>query len=205
MKVYYDKDADLSLIKAKKVCIVGYGSQGHAHALNLHESGVKVTVGLRKGGASWNKAKNAGLNVKEVGEAVRGADFVVLLMPDEHIAGVYKNDVEANLKKGATLAFAHGFNIHYGLVTPRAENSPATRDSAPASFSSNTAMICLIVVVLYTSIISDRPLPPGTIGNTFSVWSVTKSRNTRSFLREKASFSAPSTSAGFSMRRPTWP
>ena len=119
MKVYYDKDADLSLIKAKKVCIVGYGSQGHAHALNLHESGVKVTVGLRKDGASWNKAKKAGLPVKEVGEAVRGADFIVMLMPDEHIAGVYKRDVEANLKKGATLAFAHGFNIHYGLVTPR--------------------------------------------------------------------------------------
>ena len=76
MKVYYDKDADLSLIKAKKVCIVGYGSQGHAHALNLHESGVKVTVGLRKDGASWNKAKKAGLPVKEVGEAVRGADFI---------------------------------------------------------------------------------------------------------------------------------
>ncbi len=121
MKVYYDKDADLSLIKAKKVCIVGYGSQGHAHALNLHESGVKVTVGLRKGGASWDKAKKAGLPVKEVGEAVRNADFIVMLMPDEHIAGVYKNDVEANLKKGATLAFAHGFNIHYGLVTPRAD------------------------------------------------------------------------------------
>ena len=100
MKVYYDKDADLSLIKAKKVCIVGYGSQGHAHALNLHESGVKVTVGLRKDGASWNKAKKAGLPVKEVGEAVRGADFIVMLMPDEHIAGVYKRDVEANLKKG---------------------------------------------------------------------------------------------------------
>ena len=119
MKVYYDKDADLSLIKAKKVCIVGYGSQGHAHALNLHESGVKVTVGLRKDGASWNKAKKAGLPVKEVGEAVRGADFIVMLMPDEHIAKVYREDVAPNIKKGATLAFAHGFNIHYGQVVPR--------------------------------------------------------------------------------------
>jgi ketol-acid reductoisomerase len=121
MKVYYDKDADLSLIKGKKVTIVGYGSQGHAHALNLYESGVKVTVGLRKGGASWDKAKKAGLTVKEVGEAVKGADFVMMLMPDEHIAATYKSDVEPNIKKGATLAFAHGFNVHYGQVVPRAD------------------------------------------------------------------------------------
>jgi ketol-acid reductoisomerase len=121
MKVYYDKDADLSLIKGKKVTIVGYGSQGHAHALNLHESGVKVTVGLRKDGASWDKAKKAGLTVKEVGEAVKGADFVMMLMPDENIAATYKSEVEPNIKKGATLAFAHGFNIHYGQVAPRAD------------------------------------------------------------------------------------
>ncbi len=121
MKVYYDKDADLSLIKGKKVTIVGYGSQGHAHALNLNESGVKVTVGLRKGGASWDKAKNAGLNVKEVGAAITGADFVMMLMPDEHIAKVYREDVAPNIKKGATLAFAHGFNIHYDQVMPRAD------------------------------------------------------------------------------------
>jgi ketol-acid reductoisomerase len=119
MKVYYDKDADLSLIKGKKVTIVGYGSQGHAHALNLNESGVKVTVGLRKGGPSWDKAKGAGLTVKEVGEAVKGADFVMMLMPDEHIAATYKTEVEPNIKKGATLAFAHGFNIHYGQVNAR--------------------------------------------------------------------------------------
>ncbi len=119
MKVYYDKDADLSLVKGKKVAIVGYGSQGHAHALNLNDSGVKVTVGLRKGGASWDKAGKAGLNVKEISEAVRGADFVMMLMPDEHIAAVYKTDVEPNIRKGATLGFAHGFNIHYGQVVPR--------------------------------------------------------------------------------------
>ncbi|HYT85517.1 MAG TPA: ketol-acid reductoisomerase [Burkholderiales bacterium] len=119
MKVYYDKDADLSLVKGKKVTIVGYGSQGHAHALNLNDSGVKVTVGLRKGGASWDKAGKAGLNVKEISEAVRGADFVMMLMPDEHIAAVYKTDVEPNIRKGATLGFAHGFNIHYGQVVPR--------------------------------------------------------------------------------------
>jgi ketol-acid reductoisomerase len=121
MKVYYDKDADLSLIKGKQVTIVGYGSQGHAHALNLKESGINVTVGLRAGGPSWPKAANAGLTVKEVGEAVKGADFVMMLMPDEHIAGTYRKDVEPNMKKGATLGFAHGFNIHFGQVIPRAD------------------------------------------------------------------------------------
>jgi ketol-acid reductoisomerase len=103
------------------VSIVGYGSQGHAHALNLHDSGMKVTVGLRKSGASWDKARTAGLKVAEVGEAVRGADFIMMLMPDEHIAAVYQGEVEPNIKKGATLAFAHGFNIHYGQVMPRAD------------------------------------------------------------------------------------
>jgi len=121
MKVYYDKDADLSLIKGKKVTIVGYGSQGHAHSLNLHESGVKVTVGLRKGGASWDKAKKAGLKVADVAEAVKGADIVMMLMPDEHIAATYKTEVEPNIKKGAAIAFAHGFNVHYGQVSPRAD------------------------------------------------------------------------------------
>jgi ketol-acid reductoisomerase len=121
MKVYYDKDADLSLIKGKKVTIIGYGSQGHAHALNLKESGVKVTVGLRKGGASWDKAKKAGLKVDEVAEAVKGADIVMMLMPDEHIAATYAAEVAPNIKKGASLAFAHGFNVHYGFVQPRAD------------------------------------------------------------------------------------
>src|SRR5881227_452217 len=121
MKIYYEKDADLSLIKGKKVTIVGYGSQGHAHAQNLNDSGVKVIVGLRKDGASWDKAKKAGLKVAEVAEAVKGADVVMMLMPDESIGAVYKNDVEPNIKKGATLAFAHGFNIHYGQVQPRAD------------------------------------------------------------------------------------
>ena len=119
MKVYYDKDADLSLVKGKKVTIVGYGSQGHAHSLNLHDSGVKVTVALRRGGASWDKAAKAGLNVKEVSDGVKGADFVMMLMPDEHIAAVYKSEVEPGIRKGATLGFAHGFNIHYGQVMPR--------------------------------------------------------------------------------------
>jgi len=119
MKVFYDKDADLSLIKGRKVTIVGYGSQGHAHAQNLRDSGIKITVGLRKGGASWDKAKKAGLAVKEIAEAVKSADVVMLLMPDEQIASVYAAEVEPNIRKGAALAFAHGFNVHYGQVVPR--------------------------------------------------------------------------------------
>jgi ketol-acid reductoisomerase len=95
MKVYYDKDADLSLIKGKNVTIIGYGSQGHAHAQNLNDSGVKVTVGLRKGGASWDKVAKAGLKVAEVAEAVKAADVVMMLLPDENIAEVYKNDSRA--------------------------------------------------------------------------------------------------------------
>ncbi|MBU6466473.1 MAG: ketol-acid reductoisomerase [Burkholderiales bacterium] len=121
MKVYYDKDCDLSLIKGKTVAIIGYGSQGHAHAQNLNDSGVKVVVGLRKGGASWPKVEKAGLKVAEVADAVKSADVVMILLPDEQIAAVYANDVEPNIKQGASLVFAHGFNVHYGLVTPRAD------------------------------------------------------------------------------------
>ena len=120
MNVYYDKDADLSLIKGKNVTIIGYGSQGHAHAQNLNDSGVKVTVGLRRSGASWAKAENAGLQVADIADAVRAADVVMMLLPDEQIAEVYKLEVEPNIKHGASLAFAHGFNVHYGQVTPRA-------------------------------------------------------------------------------------
>ena len=119
MKVYYDKDADLSLIKGKNVTIVGYGSQGHAHAQNLNDSGVKVTVGLRRGGASWAKVEKAGLKVAEVAEAVKTAEVVMILLPDEQIGAVYKNDIEPNIRQGASLAFAHGFNVHYGQVVPR--------------------------------------------------------------------------------------
>ena len=121
MNVYYDKDADLSLIKGKQVTIIGYGSQGHAHAQNLNDSGVNVTVGLRRGGASWSKAENAGLKVAEIAAAVKAADVVMMLLPDEQIAEVYKQEVEPNIKQGASLAFAHGFNVHYGQVTPRAD------------------------------------------------------------------------------------
>ncbi len=119
MKVYYDKDADLSLIKGKKVTILGYGSQGHAHAQNLQESGVKVGVGLRKSGASWDKAKKGGIEVAEIDEAIKSADIVMVLLPDEHHAAIYQQYIEPNIRKGASLAFAHGFNIHYGLIQPR--------------------------------------------------------------------------------------
>ena len=120
MKVFYDKDCDLSLIKGKTVAIIGYGSQGHAHAQNLNDSGVTVLVGLRKGGASWDKVAKAGLKVVEVNEAVAAADVVMILLPDENIAAVYK-EIEPHLKKGASLAFAHGFNVHYNQVIPRAD------------------------------------------------------------------------------------
>ncbi len=121
MKVYYDKDCDLSVIKGKTVAIIGYGSQGHAHAQNLNDSGVKVVVGLRKGGASWSKVEKAGLNVMTVAEAVKSANVVMILLPDEQISDVYKNDVEPHIAQGASLAFAHGFNVHYNQVVPRAD------------------------------------------------------------------------------------
>ena len=121
MQVYYDKDADLSIIQGKKVSIIGYGSQGHAHALNLKESGVDVTVGLRKSSPSWKKAENSGLQVAEVADAVKSADVVMILTPDEFQSQLYKNEIEPNIKQGATLAFAHGFAIHYNQVVPRSD------------------------------------------------------------------------------------
>ena len=121
MKVYYDKDADLSIIKSKKVTIVGYGSQGHAHAANLKDSGVTVTIGLRKEGSSWAKAVAAGHNVHDIADAVKDADVVMLLLPDETMAGIFHAEVAPNIKKGAALAFAHGFNIHYNQIVPRAD------------------------------------------------------------------------------------
>ncbi len=121
MKVYYDKDADFSLIKDKAITIIGYGSQGHAHALNLKDSGVEnVTVGLRKTSASVAKAQAAGLTVKEPADAVKDADIVMILAPDEHQAEIY-NAIESHIKQGATLAFAHGLNYHFGFIKPRAD------------------------------------------------------------------------------------
>ncbi|MBI5164158.1 MAG: ketol-acid reductoisomerase [Magnetospirillum sp.] len=122
MRVYYDRDADVNLIKGKKVAIVGYGSQGHAHALNLRDSGVKeVAVALRPGSASAKKAEAEGLKVMSPAEAAKWADVVMMLTPDELQAEIYKTDLEPNLKQGAALAFAHGLNIHFILIEPRAD------------------------------------------------------------------------------------
>lgn len=121
MKVYYDKDCDLAIIQGKKVAVIGYGSQGHAHANNLKDSGVDVTVGLRSGSGSAQKAEQAGLKVAPVAEAVANADVVMILTPDEFQFALYRDEIEPNVKKGATLAFAHGFAIHYNQVVPRAD------------------------------------------------------------------------------------
>ncbi|MBP2645873.1 MAG: ilvC [Firmicutes bacterium] len=117
-KLYYDVDANWDVIKNKKVAIIGYGSQGHAHALNLHDSGVAVTVGLYKGSKSWVKAESAGLKVATVSEAVADADVVMILLPDEKQGQVYRDHIAPNLKAGAALAFAHGFNIHFTQILP---------------------------------------------------------------------------------------
>ncbi len=119
MKVYYDKDADLKLLKGKKIAIIGFGSQGHAHSLNLKESGMNVVVGLRKGGSSWQKALNSGLNVMEVKDAVKTSDVIMVLIPDEYQGDTYKSDIAPYIKEGSYLAFAHGFNIHFGQIVPR--------------------------------------------------------------------------------------
>lgn len=121
MQVYYDKDCDLSIIQSKKVAIIGYGSQGHAHACNLKDSGVDVTVGLRSNSSSVAKAEAHGLTVKPVAEAVASADVVMILTPDEFQSVLYRDEIEPNIKQGATLAFAHGFAIHYNQVVPRAD------------------------------------------------------------------------------------
>jgi len=119
MNIYYDKDADLSIIRGKQVAIIGYGSQGHAHANNLQDSGVNVSVGLREGSSSFEKAKNAGIEAHSIEAAVKQADVVMVLAPDEFQSQLYKEDIEPNIKQGATLAFAHGFNIHFKGITPR--------------------------------------------------------------------------------------
>ncbi len=119
LNVYYDKDCDLSIIQSKTVAMIGFGSQGHAHAENLRDSGVNVVIGLRKGGSSWKKAEAKGFEVLTVAEATAKADVVMILLPDETQAEIYKNEIEPNLKEGATIAFGHGFNIHYGRIIPR--------------------------------------------------------------------------------------
>ncbi|HED12742.1 MAG TPA: ketol-acid reductoisomerase [Gammaproteobacteria bacterium] len=152
MKVYYDGDADLHIIRSRKVAIIGYGSQGHAHANNLRDSGVEVVVGLRYGSSSAVKARNAGLAVASVADAVAQADVVMMLVPDELQAGLYSSEVEPNIKQGAALAFAHGFNIHFGYIKPRSDLDVFM--SAPkgpghlvrSTFTNGGGVPCLIAV-----------------------------------------------------------
>jgi ketol-acid reductoisomerase len=118
MKIYYDEDANLDIIKNLKVAIIGYGSQGHAHANNLHDSGVDITVGLREGSDSWDKAESSGLEVSSISNSVKDSDLVMILAPDEFQSDLYSKKIEPNLKQGAILAFAHGFNIHFGKIKP---------------------------------------------------------------------------------------
>ncbi len=122
MRVYYDRDADIGLIKGKKIAVLGYGSQGHAHAQNLRDSGVgEVAVALRQGSTTAKKAEDAGFKVLSNADAAKWADIVMILAPDEHQAAIYAEDLAPNLKQGAALAFAHGLNVHFGLIEPRAD------------------------------------------------------------------------------------
>ena len=121
MKVYYEKDANLGAVKSKKIAVIGYGSQGYGHSNNLKDSGCDVAVALRKDSKSWKKAENAGLKVMTVAEAAAWADLVMILTPDELQGEIYKNEIAPNLKSGSYLAFAHGFNIHFGQIVPPAD------------------------------------------------------------------------------------
>lgn len=123
LNVYYDKDCNIELIKSKKVAMIGFGSQGHAHAENLRDSGVEVIVGLRKGGSSWAKAEAKGFETLTVAEATAKADVVMILLPDENQSEIYYSEIKPNLKAGATIAFGHGFNIHYGRIAPEANTN----------------------------------------------------------------------------------
>jgi ketol-acid reductoisomerase len=121
MNIFYDKDANLDVLKGKKIAVIGYGSQGHAHANNLKDSGVDVVVGLRSGSASWKKAEKAGLTVLPTTEAAAVGDVIMILVPDELQGDMYRDEIEPNMKKGAYLAFGHGFNIHFGQIVPKAD------------------------------------------------------------------------------------
>ncbi|HEY3374562.1 MAG TPA: ketol-acid reductoisomerase [Candidatus Aquicultor sp.] len=120
-KIYYDQDADLGLLSGRKVAVIGFGSQGHAHAQNLRESGVDVIVGELEGGKAWNNAKEKGFNVMSAAKASEAADFIMVLAPDEFQGGIYEREIKGNLKAGKTLAFAHGFNIHFHQIVPPAD------------------------------------------------------------------------------------
>ena len=173
MRVYYDRDADLSLIKGKKVAIIGYGSQGHAHALNLKESGVaEVAVGLRPGSSSVAKAEGEGLKVMSVPDAAKWADVVMMLTPDELQGEIWENDLKPNMNEGAALLFAHGLNIHFNLIEPRADmdvcmvapKGPGIR-CVP---SISAALACpaswpLLRMLLATRMICRCPMPPPSV------------------------------------------
>jgi len=152
MKVYYDSDASLDLLQDKKIAVLGFGSQGHAHALNLKDSGLNVCVGLRKTSARWPLAENAGLQVKTVPEAVKWADVVMILLPDQTQKEVYDAEIAPNLKKGATIAFGHGFNIHYKQIVPTPDiNVMMIAPKSPGhlvrrTFIENNGVPCLIAV-----------------------------------------------------------
>src|ERR1700732_4996168 len=153
MRVYYDRDADLNLIKGKKVCIVGYGSQGHAHALNLKDSGVKdVAIALRKGSVSAKKAETAGFKVMEVAEAAKWADVMMMLTPDELQGDIYRDHLHANMKDGAALMFAHGLNVHFNLIEPRGDLDlylGAPRDpghAVPRESQRGAGVPCLVAI-----------------------------------------------------------
>ncbi len=159
--IWYEKDADLSVFDGKKVAILGYGSQGHAHALNLRDSGVDVVVGLRPSSKSVEFAKEQGLEVKPVGEAVAEADVVMILLPDQYQAKVYEEEVEPNLKPGAALAFAHGFNIHYGYIKP-SEDHPVFMVAPKARATSFVVSTPLAVAFRSSSLLSrTRTARPG--------------------------------------------
>ncbi len=151
-KIYYEKDCNFDLLKDKKIAVIGYGSQGHAHSLNLKDSGANVTVGLRTGSKSWKVAEEAGLKVSSVAEAVTGADVVMILTPDEVQASVYKNEIAPNLKEGAYLGFGHGFNIHYGQIVPREDvNVFMTAPKGPGhmvrrTYTEGSGVPCLIAI-----------------------------------------------------------
>ncbi len=152
MKVYYEQDANLDLLKSKKIAVLGFGSQGHAHSLNLHESGMNVCVGLRKTSATWEKAEKAGLVVKTVPEAVQWADVIMILLPDQNQKAVYDAEIGPNLKSGDTLAFGHGFNIHYKQIVPPADvNVMMIAPKGPGhlvrrTFLEGSGVPCLIAV-----------------------------------------------------------
>ena len=152
MQIFYDSDADQNIVKGMNIVIVGYGSQGHAHANNLKDSGANVTVALRKEAESWAKAESAGFNVKKVDDAVPEADLVMMLIPDEKQAVMYENHLKGNIKDGAVLAFAHGFNIHFEMIVPRedldvimiAPKGPG--HTVRSQFESGAGVPCLLAI-----------------------------------------------------------